>query len=307
VSAWLQRNGDLALVAGVAVLCAVLTGALPAAPAGVRALPAALLVLALPGYAITAALVAPAALRGTERVVFAIALSIGATILVTLALHLLSIRLGGGAWASALALVTVAAAGAAALRGHGRTLRRPYPGGMRVLEVLALAGALVLAGGAFALGLTPLQAPRDLQGSTALWILPRGTASVQIGVRSDQPRAAAYTVDLLVGGRRVRSYGPLRLRPGASWTARAATGGPPAPVVEAVLRRAGAPSVVFRHVILRSGRVAPGPATTRRLRACPARHPLRGARGCYRVVVRGRRAFRFYTDGTKVPIAASRR
>jgi len=303
-----RRNGDLVLVAGLALLCALLCGLLGGAPAAVRVLPAVLLVLALPGYALTAALIPPAALRGAERLVFAIALSIGATILATLALHLLSIRLGSGAWATALALVTLAAGAAAAARGHGRPLPAWRLHGVRTLEILALTGALLLAGSAFALGLTPLPAPKDTQGSTALWVVPQGSDSVQIGVRSDQLHTETYTVDLLLGGRRVRTYAPLRLDPGARWTVRAATGGPPAPVVEAILRLASAPRAVYRHVILRNGRVATpaaagGRAVTRTTATrCRPSHPLRGARGCYRVVVRGSRAFRFYSSGVKVPI-----
>ncbi len=297
-----RRNGDLVLVAGLAVLCALVCGLLSATPAGVRALPAIVLVLALPGYALTAALIPPAALRGAERLVLAVALSIGATISATLVLHVLSIRLAGGAWATALALVTIAAAAVAAARGHGRPLP-PWPlHGVRALEVLALTGALLLAGGAFALGLTPLPAPKDTRGSTALWVVPQGSDSVEIGVRSDQLRTATYTVDLLLGGRRTHTYGPLRLVPGARWTVRAQTGGPPAPVVEAILHLASAPAAEFRHVILRNGRVVtPAPVTAAAVR-CPPSHPLLGASGCYRVVVRGSRAFRFYRSGAKVPI-----
>ena len=298
-----RRNGDLVLVAGLAALCALLAGLLDGAPAAVRVVPAILLVVALPGYALTAALIAPAALRGAERLVFAIGLSIGAAILTTLALHLLSVRLGAGAWAAAAALVTLSACAAAAARGHGRPLP-PWPlHGVRALEILALAGALLLAGGAFALGLTPLPAPKNAVGTTALWVVPYGASSVEIGVRSDQLHTQAYTVDLLLGGRRTRTFGPLRLAPGRRWAVRAPTGGPPAPVVEAILRRVSAPAAVYRHVILRSGRVtlAPpvaAPAAPR----CSRRHPLRSARGCYRVVKRGKRAFRFYTSGAKVPI-----
>ncbi len=302
-----RRNGDLVLVAGLALLCALVGGLLTAAPAAVRVLPAVLLVLALPGYALTAALIPPSALRGAERLVFAIALSVGATILTTLALHLLSIRLDSRSWAAGLALVTIAAAAAAAARGHGRPLP-PWPlRGVRTLEILALTGALLLTGGAFALGLTPLPAPKSTRGTTALWVVPRGSDSVEIGVRSEELHSTTYTVDLLLGGRRTHTYGPLRLAPGARWTVRAATGGPPAPVVEAILHVASAPGVAFRHVILRNGRVLAAAPVKAARRACPASHPLRGARGCYRVVVRGSRALRFYSGGAKVPIRRARR
>lgn len=300
-----RRNGDLVAVAALAALCAVLAATLPADLVAARLLPALALVLALPGYALTAALLPPAALRAAERTLLAVALSIAATILGALALHLASIGLEAGPWAGLLAGVTALAAGAAAARGHGRALGRLSPG-LRGLEIAAVAAALALAGGAFALGLTPFGPPADTRGYTALWLVPRAADTIEVGVRSGQLRRASYTVNLLVAGELTYRYGPIRLEPGEQWTALASVRRRSrAPVIEAVLRRVAAPAVVFRRAVLRNGRVVPRPARRRPL--CDGSHPLLGAGGCYRVVVRGKRAWRFYRAGAKVRIRRSAR
>jgi hypothetical protein len=80
----------------------------------------------------------------------------------------------------------------------------------------------------------------------------------------------------------------------------APTGAIGQPIVEVLLRRPGADGPALRRVALRAGRrnvVFRQPARPAR---CPRGHPLRSARGCYRLVVRDTRRLRFYEDGRRV-------
>ncbi len=299
----MRRAGDLLLVAALAAACALVCAVAGDGAEAVRVLPAAMLVLVLPGYALTAALLAPGAIAGVERFVLTIALSIVASVITALMLNLLW-SLETTSWAVGLAVATALAALVAGRRGNGRPLRRPPAPAPGLGAVLALAGAVVLAGGAFALGLTPLRAPDDAQGTTALWISPRGENAVTIGVRSIELERWRYELDVRVAGQRTRRIGPFVLDPGQERlelvpAPRLAVG---RPVVEAVLHRLDGRAQQVRRVALRSGRrslvVKPVPRPR-----CPRSHPLRSARGCYRVVVRDGRRLRYYRSGRKVPVA----
>jgi hypothetical protein len=143
-----------------------------------------------------------------------------------------------------------------------RSVRGLDVGGV-ALVVGALAGAVVLLGGAAALGLTPLGAPRGTQGTTSLWIcsqsngcdLPAGT--VKVGVISDQLHAASYTVQVSVAGRPGPRFGPITLAPGGAWSRVVATG-PGKPVVRARMRTTAKPSGVYRNVTLQYQRTRNG-------------------------------------------------
>ncbi len=198
--------------------------------------------------------------------------------------------------------MTVTCAVAAQALGRGRALSRPRPG-LRAAEIAALVCAALLVSAAATLGLTPLKAPDDTQGTTALRLVPREPGRVELSIRSDQLRASSYLLDLMVTGLPTRTLGPLRLEPGQSWTRTLRTG-PGEPQVSARLRRAEAPEATYRRVALRRGRSLPVPKV--RERVCRARHPLLSSRGCYRLVLRGSRAYRFYRDGRIVRVEGSR-
>ncbi len=254
----MRARTDIGLVALLAVAACAFSALIPTS-LGLLRIPTVLpLVLALPGYAIVAAFFRPRELRPAEVVLLSIALSIAVTIFAALVLEALSVRLRTLPWMGVLAAVTLAAAARAHTVGHTRTLvfRRPrVPGG---IELLPVAGALLLLGGAAALGFTPLSAPKGTQGSTALWILPapgaRGGACV--GLVSDQTHTASYTVDVTVAGRPAQRFGPVTLQPGAAWTRQVAVGAG-RPLVQAVAHSAAKPAAVFETVALRAWSVAP--------------------------------------------------
>lgn len=245
----MRARTDLGLVVALAVAACVFAALIPTSIAVLRAPVALPLVLALPGYAIVTAIFSPHELRTSERVLLSMAASIVTTIFSALVLEAFAIKLTTIPWMGLLAVVTIVAAARGTARGHARPLRAPRVRPARV-ELLALAGALVLLAGALALALTPLGAPKGLQGTTGLWIVPDGTAAVELSVVSDQAQAGAYTVQLSVAGKAQPQIGPITLRPGASWTRVVAV---PAgqPLVQAVLRTTSDPTAAYRTVALR--------------------------------------------------------
>lgn len=299
----MRRAPDLRLAALLALACALICALVPGGTAIVRALPAALLLLVLPGYALTAALLSPAQVTALERLVLTLALSMVAGVLTAIGLNLVW-HLETASWAIGLALVTAGAAYAGERRGHGRPvprIRLPHVG---LAATLALAGAVLLAGGALALGVTTLGAPSATQGTTALWISPRGDNNVVVGVRSVERDRRSYELDVRVAGQRGRLIGPFSLAPGQERRlALPAPAGPLGkPIVSVVLRRLDGPRPAIRRVALRAGRRSVIFPSGPRQRPCPRSHPLRSANGCYRVVVRGRTRLRNYADGRTVAL-----
>lgn len=293
-----SARNDLVLAGALAVLCAVLVLVLPEGLSAVRLLAGALLLGVLPGYALTAALLPDAGLRAMDRVALALGLSLATSVLTALALYVVGISLTAPAWGLTLTVVTLAGAGAGHARGAGRAVRL-YPRGVRAAEIGAIAGAVLLVAGAATLGVRPLGAPGDTTGTTALWLIPAGADRVELGVRSQELRDAAYVVSLDVAGAAPQPLGPFKLRPGQEWRRpiRLPAGDP---VVRATLRRAAAPDVVIRRVALRRQRTRPAPQTS--LPTCRKPFPFASRNGCYRVVLRGTRRYRFYARGRIVPI-----
>jgi len=240
-----RARTDLGLVAVLALVACL-----------VRAPIALPLVLALPGYAIVAALFRPSQLRGVEIVLLSIALSVVATVFAALLLAALGVRLTTAAWLDTLAAVTLVAAVRGTARGHARTLRLPRVR-LSAAEVLALGGALVLLSGAGVLGLTPLAAPKGAQGTTALTILPLGEGVVELGVISDELHVTSYRVTLTVAGKRGPRFGPIILAPGARWS-RVVSVGLGTPLVAATLSQAARPSATYASVALRCWCTGPG-------------------------------------------------
>lgn len=243
-----RRGSDIGLVAGLALLAALIELAVPESIAIVRAPAAIAIALVLPGYAMAAALFPPLALGAAERFVISVGLSIAATILTGVALYAAGVRLTLGPWTGLLTVLTLAAAGLAVRRRHGRRLR---VAGLRLgpAEIGALCASVVLLGAAGALGLTPLSAPSHTQGYAALWTLPAGRGSAQVGVISGELRATTFVVDVHANGAVVSRLGPFRLQPGARWTRTVALG---TGAATAYLYAAASPRVAIGRVDLRS-------------------------------------------------------
>ena len=240
-------RSDLAFVAALSVTACVASALLPSGLAALRVPLALPLVLVLPGYATVAALFEPGALRASERVVLSLALSIAATILSGLAVDIAGAKLAAAPWFEVLGVLTLAAAAAALARGHARVLRLPAVR-LRAIEVAALVAAAALLASAAVIGFQPLAPPARTQGTAGLGLLeaPQGRAAVCISVINEQFHVASYRVAVSVAGAPSRSFGPIRLAPGAGWH-RLVPVGPGLPAVHAALYRALAPAFAYRN------------------------------------------------------------
>jgi len=212
------RPSDVALVALLAIVCAVVSFSLPAGLYLIARVPAGLaLVLALPGYAIAAAILPPAELWPAERFLLSGALSIATTIASALVLSVAQTKLTALPWASVIAAITVLAAAVARLRGNARAARLPRLS-LRITDAIALLLAGALLAGAAWLGFRPLSAPPGTRGTTALSIAKCGPQSFEIGVSSDQLSKANFTLAIQVSGGGAQIFGPIELSPGSSWS-----------------------------------------------------------------------------------------
>ena len=240
-------RSDVALVAALAVVACLVCAALPAGLAVVRVPLALPLVLVLPGYASVAALFAPGALRGGERIVLSLALSIAAAILSGLAVDGAGLKLTAQPWIDILGVITLAASAVAIRRGHVRELELPRLR-LRVHEALALGATAILLAAAAAIGFTPLAPPAQTHGTAGFGLLeaPHGRPAVCVSVINEQFHTASYRVVVTVAGRPARTLTAARLAPGVTWRRLVAVG-PGLPHVNATLYRASAPTRAYRR------------------------------------------------------------
>jgi hypothetical protein len=222
-----------------------------------RAPAALVLILVLPGYALTAAIMDPSELQPAERLLLSLALSIVTTILSALALAFLTVKLTVIPWSGLLAAVTVGAAAFGLRRGRGRFVHRPRLD-LLPAELAALLCAALLLAGAATLGFTALRAPTGTEGTTGFGLAPAPHVAnaVELDISSDRLHSTTYNVLLAVAGRSLEHFGPITLAPGASWTQVVHT---PAgkPAVSARLYQPSAPNVVYRSVSMVAGWLGP--------------------------------------------------
>jgi hypothetical protein len=241
-----------ALVAGLAA--AALVAGLD--PLALRLAAGLLLVLVLPGYALSQALLRAPALGAAERTVLTLALSLGVTILSALLLNLSPWSLSHRNWPPLLAGVTIAACVAAwVMNGDvvSGQLRWRWPPFRNVIT-LALAGAIAAA--AIAVASAPRRAPEGVSGYSELWLVPR-ERHLELGLASGELSPVRYRLDLTADGRLVRRWRALFLRTGDRWQVnlpRTTFERSPA-VIEARLYRSDRPRSVYRRVRVR---VRPG-------------------------------------------------
>lgn len=260
------------LLAGAAVA----TLALPALGEGpLRAILALPLVLVVPGYALTLALMPQPRLGAGERLVHSLGLSLALAALGGFVLNWTPWGLRPQPWAALLALTTLGS-GAVAWARRSPSTSQPVARvpvttapsgdaqrsrGRPALPALLLALATVVVGAAWwtARGGAAQQASA---GFTQLWALPapEGDAlTVRLGVRSQEPAPVSYRLRLEVEGELIQEWPAVALAPGEQWEA-VATLSPPqgaAGPVTALLYRADAPETAYRHVQLWRDRVEP--------------------------------------------------
>jgi uncharacterized membrane protein len=257
-----SARSSLDLLAAIALALAGLAAALIPEEAWLRAFLWVPLVLGVSGYAILAALFPDRRLQPGERVVYAVAASIAATVLGGIAVQLL-LDLDRTVWAVLLAAITVAAAlvgiwrrdpPSAAGRADAETgragLRLHLPGPAASLILIA---AVVVAAAAVVISSNGAQRERDSYRFTALWVQPaRHPAAtdgraVTVGVDNHQGATARYRLVVKQGGG-ILTRRRLELGDGRRWRLRLAVAPPSAAdPVTATLRRNGA---IYRHVYL---------------------------------------------------------
>ncbi len=228
----LRRNLDLAFVAALALgglLAALLTGLYPVIR-GVLSIP---LLIALPGYALTSALIPDRhSLGRTERTVLGVGMSIVLVILSSLALNLLPAGITNQTISITLASITLLGVAIGLIRRRSRMILpaggpddgpeigdgpeivavrgRERPNGFGP-EFLALAVVLTVAA-VFVAVLGAVRAPQT--EFTQFWMLPGATQNViQVGIRNEEGQPLRYRIEVETQSQILRSA-EIDLNPG---------------------------------------------------------------------------------------------
>lgn len=230
----MRRQTDLLAVAAVSVVAALLSSLLPASNI-VKAALGAPMVLFLPGYALSAALLPDGRAGLAERLAISLGLSIAVAALGGLVLNLLPRGLTPGAWRVLLLGVTLSAAGYAYWRRQTRQIPGPGPlvtkFSMRDATLVASAALLIglaLGLGGLGVGRATISAASDADPFTQLWMLPgedaptnSGHQTVRVGLRNNEKGALTYRVTLQGGDNVFVEWPQVTLASGESWQAQA--------------------------------------------------------------------------------------
>jgi hypothetical protein len=223
IGAGRPRSLDLAIACGLAALGLLVSIVSPEGWSQAVAL--APLVLAAPGYAITAALFPPGAVDRAELVVYSFVFSVSASALGGLALQVV-LGLDRTAWLVLLVLLTLAASTIAQARRDALPIQSARKPAMRLpagpLWAVAILAALASAGGAIGIGAEGVREQLSRQRFASLWAVPIeadvGSAGVKVGVRN-HGGPAAYRLEVRSAGEIVERR-RLRLAPDQLWEAR---------------------------------------------------------------------------------------
>jgi Protein of unknown function (DUF1616) len=251
------RSNSLALVllggGGAALLLWLATGsALAALVAGL------LIVLVLPGYALTEALFAQHHLGWAERLLLVVGSSLALTALGSLALYQLGWSLQMNSWLGLLIVVTgVGAVGAWGIRGTNEPAApMPVQLGFSLTHLVLIGLAVLLTGMAFATAGSPAPA-QGYQGYTMLWMTPQQAGApnrIELGVQSKEFAPTQYRLQLKVNDQLAQEWPALELGPNGLWQASFEL---PAEQlaqsdISADLYRLDQPEMLYRHVVLRA-------------------------------------------------------
>lgn len=228
----MQRNKDLLIVSSLAVL-AVIVSIISAGHT--NALNAALslpLVLFLPGYAFSAALLPDGRAGLAERLAISLGLSIAIAGLGGLLLNFLPGGLTADSWRFLLLGVTLTAAVWAYVRRRLGRISGPGPLvtqiSMREVALLSSAALLIgLALGFGALGIDPTTGSNTLGTGpfTQMWAVPAQNGQqtvVHLGLHNYEGESVSYMLTLEADGRVLAEWPQVTLQSGADWQAQAA-------------------------------------------------------------------------------------
>lgn len=254
-----RHSNELIAVMLIAGLSAVLTFFIPANSI-VRLLCALPLVFFLPGYAITAALLAPRSLGGVEQLLFSLGVSVAVTALSGLILNLTPWGLQTSTWAITLAVIVLVAGAIAWLRSGSDAAPVPAErhSKLHFRDGIFVGLAVLVTGTAF--GLTRLPAaPNGVAGYTSLWMVPASKGSsndFRLGIQSSEFTETHYRLQVSVNGQVVQELPELSLQPGQAWETEFSLqsnqigSGP----VVADLYKLDDPGTIYRHVKIWRGK-----------------------------------------------------
>lgn len=236
-----------------------------------RVILAFILLIYLPGYALSAALFVNQPFKPVERNLIRLGSSILLAIIAGVILNLTGLGLNASSWSAGLCGFTLIGCLIAGLRrskaGTGSILpRKPNLRSDRKWGIIGLVrgGGLILflsvllTIGAIGLAQTPISNPANLQGYTLLWILPAGsdsTGAVNLGVMNGQFTTTGYDLRIMVDNQVVNEWPAINLAPGQKWEIGAELPGnrTGSTLIEAVLYKLDNPNTVYRQVNLLVG------------------------------------------------------
>lgn len=245
---------------------------LASVPTVAQAVLGLLVVLVLPGYALTSVLFTRQQLGWAERALLVVSSSLVTTILGSLVLHQSGWGLQQNTWLAICVIVTlVGGLGAWLLRRRDSSVNTPsIQLGFSISQMGLLGLAVLLIGFAFTTARSAAPAT-SYQSYTMLWMTPQPANAlnrIQVGVSSKEFAATQFKLELKVNDQLAQAWPLLELTPNQQWLASFelpvaqpvrddSTDGSVAPVVsgavhrvEAILYRIDQPEQPYRHVVL---------------------------------------------------------
>ena len=257
---------DLKISAGIAFIAVLVATTVETSI--VRALPCALLVLVVPGYVLSVALL-PDRRDVFERSLLALGLSICVAVFTGLLVDRLGTGLTSRSLSIALALFTLGACILARRRRAGSAAAVSVPAGRgpwsgrRILVTSAMVVASLAAVIAAVLVARLPSSSAHIEGSTSLWIKPQQVeaGTFVVGVRSNELRRTTYRlVARSVVSPRILINATVTLAPGRQWQAAGRVSIPRNGTTQQVrvsLYKAIRPRVAYRHVFASFGTFIP--------------------------------------------------
>jgi hypothetical protein len=238
----------LGILLAILLIGQAVFGFLPSILQAVVAIP---LLLIVPGYALTFAIIPGPELSKLERFLYAIGLNLAVIILGGLALYFTPWGLQKTSWALMLGVITVLVSVIGIWRRRQAPISEASLGHFHLplRHVLLLGLAIVMIGIAFKLTLTP-QSLSNIQGYTSLSIRTVSTSqpdTLLVEIHSQELEATRYILKLTYNGQLNQEWSDINLAPGKLWqqsiTLPAGQG-----LVEAVLSLSSSPDVIYRRV-----------------------------------------------------------
>ena len=254
-----MKHADIFAVAALSLVATVVTLLVPSSivPIRIVTLP---LVLVLPGYALTAALLPRREPGVPERLVFILGLNLVIVILGGFMLNLTPFGLQASSWVVLLSVVTLGGCTVAVLRRRGQslstrgTLARIRDRSLTFRPWLAFALVTMVLGGTIAVSSIGA-AQQSRPGFTQLWMLPSSYSknAVKLDVSNMELTVMEYRLIVQVDGKVLKAWPSIDLHPNQQWHATLVVpqtervGSVP---LEAFLYSSNAPRTVYRHVLL---------------------------------------------------------